>query len=404
MNRRVLFVDEDQERNGSTVSLEYLVQGFAEAGYEVFVLTWKYQEWTRERLRRYATLIDGRRGPATMITLCVHFAYSQPLYTVAGMRYFLKDIVKYIFGFYIVRRTIRKLRPGLVYVNEYSVVQAAHAAHVCGVPVAMHIRSQMAGGAFGLRRAVVSRLVLRYSSLIIAICGREAAQLRARGEAAQKVRVVGEFVPLPVPGTVATPVVRGAFGIPPTGDVITMLGGIQALKGTLEFLTAALGVRAVRSDVVFVIAGNRQPNHNEAARAYVERCMTLVRELQQQGVCILLGTIPNPLDLIAVSDILASTSQQSHFSRPIVEAWSNALPVVAVRTPHIEELVTDGEDGLLVEARNTSALRDAFLQLLGDRAQSHRLGENGRMKMVREFDATTNLQRIIALCEGMMRS
>lgn len=76
MKKRVLVIDEDQERNGSTVSLEYLVRGFRDRGYDVVVLTWKYRAPDAAGLKRSATLIDGRIGFVTTITLCVHFAYS----------------------------------------------------------------------------------------------------------------------------------------------------------------------------------------------------------------------------------------------------------------------------------------------------------------------------------------
>ncbi|MGB2869566.1 MAG: hypothetical protein WBD36_14010, partial [Bacteroidota bacterium] len=76
MTNRVLFIDEDQGRNGSTVSMEYLVEGFHARGYDVYVLSWKSDPRAKEALTKHATVLDGRRGRITTITLCVHFLYT----------------------------------------------------------------------------------------------------------------------------------------------------------------------------------------------------------------------------------------------------------------------------------------------------------------------------------------
>jgi glycosyltransferase involved in cell wall biosynthesis len=404
MSRRILFVDEDQERNGSTVSMEYLVRGFKNAGYAPYVLTWKQQEWTKTQLKAMATLIDGRWGPVTTLTMCVHFTYTASPFSFAGMRNIAKDLVKFVVGVAVVAWTIRKVRPDLVYVNEYSVAQAALAARWSGVPVAMHIRSRILQGTWGFRRYLVSRLVLGCSSAIFPITRIEAEQLSPRNEERNKIHVVGEFFPAPSGDTLQPETCKERFGLPLSKKIVTMLGGIKDIKGTLEYLMAAREVHSTHPGTVFVIAGSDYRSGSAEKLAYYDACMQIARELEQDGACVLLGDISNPLDLVAASDMIASPSPQTHFSRPIIEGWGYGKPVVTVRTPHMEALVTDDLNGLVVETGDVHALANGIARLLDDEALCRRLGAEGKRKTQQEFDAEANLGKIVDRCNAMLGS
>jgi glycosyltransferase involved in cell wall biosynthesis len=68
-----------------------------------------------------------------------------------------------------------------------------------------------------------------------------------------------------------------------------------------------------------------------------------------------------------------------------IEAMAHGRPVVASRVPGLEELVVDGETGILVPPRRPDLLRDALLHLLAHPELRREMGIAGR-------------QRITALC------
>jgi glycosyltransferase involved in cell wall biosynthesis len=400
MSRRILFIDEDQERNGATVSLEYLVRGFAAAGYETIVLTWKQKEWAKAGLRDSARLIDGRWGPITTLAMSFHFTYTASPLSLAGIRNILKDAVKFVFGFFIVRRVIRRTDPDLVYVNEYSVVQAALAARTCGIPTAMHIRSRMLSG--GIRRWAMSRLILRCVDAVFAITRIEAEQLRPRPREEKKIFVVGEFVPVGQVKEIGRQEARAAFGLPDDRKVIVMMGGIREIKGARDFLRAGAVALERYPRAILALAGGTKGARSPGILAYEDSCMEVVRSLQRNDGIRVLGEIPNPLDLIAASDILVSPSTQGHFSRPVIEAWGFGKPVVVYRTPHMERLIAHESDGLLLEPGDIEGLAAAMIRLLEDPAMCQRLGAAGRSKVNAEFDATKNLTFIVNTCTSLM--
>jgi glycosyltransferase involved in cell wall biosynthesis len=402
MKKRVLFVDEDQERNGSTVSLEYLVRGFRDRGYDVDVLTWKFRPRDGAALRQSANLIDGRRGPVTTITLCVHFAYSMSPFSWQGIRNILKDVVKFVAGFLIVRRVIRTLRPDIVYTNEYSVVQASVASRSAGIPAVTHIRSPLLRGKFGVRRRLISRFVLGNNARIFAITRQEAEQLSPSPAQRSRIQVVGEFVPPPPSRPAAQKRLRAAFSLPLRTTVVSMLGGIKPFKGTIDFLRAAQVLRDRSGRIVFVIAGSDLKEGTEEIRAYFHDCMQLAAPLRDLGAVVMAGEIMNPLELVAASDIVVSPSPQPHFSRPVIEAWSFARPVIAARTPHMEECMVDGVNGLLFQPGDHQELAQCIGRLARDPRLRARLGREGRKRVREDFDAKKNLDTIVRQCDELI--
>ncbi len=398
MSRRVLFIDEDQERNGATVSLEYLAQGFKKAGYEVAVLTWKQEEWTKTVLRSSATLLDGRWGRFTTVTMCFHFMYTASPLSFAGMKNILKDLVKFVAGFFVVRRAIRTIKPDLVYLNEYSVVQASLAARVCHVPAVVHIRSQMLSGLFGLRRRLMRSWVLKWNDAIFAITRSEADQLHPGPADREKIVVAGEFFPVSGNRDTVVADVMCRLGLPAGRKVVTMIGGILDIKGTREFLTAGALILQRRPEAFLALAGSARMSDNPERRAYHDTCMKLMKDLEHSGGLRYLGEITSALELLEASDLLVAPLMESHFSRPVIEAWGFGKPVVAFRSPHMEDLIQHEVNGLLVERGNVEALADAVVRLLADAPLCEALGRAGRRKTELEFNADTNLGKIIARC------
>ena len=78
------------------------------------------------------------------------------------------------------------------------------------------------------------------------------------------------------------------------------------------------------------------------------------------------------------STALVLPSRSEGMGRVVVEALCRGRPVVATRVGGIPDLVRDGENGLLVEPGDTSALADAFVRILTDRQLSERLAGRAR--------------------------
>jgi len=236
---------------------------------------------------------------------------------------------------------------------------------------------------------------------VFAITKREAEQLRPKLREKNKIKIVGEFFSNAHIDSVHVNRHRELFGLPADKKIVTMLGGIREIKGTIDFLRAAQLVMSKHDNTVFVIAGKGYRNGLLHEREYFDECMKVVEILRERGLIYMLGEITNPLELIATSDILVSPSPQTHFSRPVIEAWGFTKPVIAARTDHMQDLINDGVNGLLIPVGDHDALANYLCLLLDNSELCQRLGREGRKKTDAEFDADTNLQRIVDTCDSM---
>jgi glycosyltransferase involved in cell wall biosynthesis len=75
---------------------------------------------------------------------------------------------------------------------------------------------------------------------------------------------------------------------------------------------------------------------------------------------------------------LVLPSRSEGMGRIVVEALCRGRPVVATRVGGIPDLVTDGENGLLVEPGDAGALADALVRILSDRGLAEQLAAAAR--------------------------
>jgi glycosyltransferase involved in cell wall biosynthesis len=99
-------------------------------------------------------------------------------------------------------------------------------------------------------------------------------------------------------------------------------------------------------------------------------------------------------DVFALASRTARDGDRDGLPNVLMEAASQELATAATRAGAIEELIRDGETGLLVPPGNSPALAAAIARLARDPELRARLGAAGRQRLVREFDAAPGLARL----------
>ncbi len=79
----------------------------------------------------------------------------------------------------------------------------------------------------------------------------------------------------------------------------------------------------------------------------------------------------------------------------LLEALRAGVPAISTPVGGIEEIVTNGQDGLIVPPEDAGALADAIGTLLGDPAQRSRFGAAGRQKVAQTFDRRATISELI---------
>ena len=86
-------------------------------------------------------------------------------------------------------------------------------------------------------------------------------------------------------------------------------------------------------------------------------------------------------------DCVVLPSYREGMPRSILEAGAMGLPVIATDVPGCRNIVTDGFNGLLCEARSCGSLADAMGRIMGiNRPKRNAMGQNGRARVEEYFD------------------
>lgn len=91
------------------------------------------------------------------------------------------------------------------------------------------------------------------------------------------------------------------------------------------------------------------------------------------------GTVGDVAGALSAADLFVLSSRYEGFPMALLEAMAMGLPVVSfdcLSGP--ADIITPGEDGLLVPAENVPALADALSSLMSDELTRQRLGGNAR--------------------------
>ncbi|MHB8773437.1 MAG: glycosyltransferase [Syntrophales bacterium] len=156
------------------------------------------------------------------------------------------------------------------------------------------------------------------------------------------------------------------------GAVIVGIGRLCRDKGFSFLIKAVSLLRTEGIDCRLVLLGEG------GERRELEG---LVRELGLEGAAALPGFAENPYKLLARSTVFVLSSVNEGFPNALLEAMALGVPAVATRCPTgPDEIITDGEDGILVSPGDEKALAQAIKRLLLDEGLRKRLGEAGRKR------------------------
>ncbi|HEX6714960.1 MAG TPA: glycosyltransferase family 4 protein, partial [Thermoleophilaceae bacterium] len=105
-------------------------------------------------------------------------------------------------------------------------------------------------------------------------------------------------------------------------------------------------------------------------------------------------------ELYEQADVFCLASFREGLPFVLIEALAMELPVVATRIMGIPELVTDGENGLLVTPGRSDELAEALARLARDPGERARLGAAGRATVERDYALSRLAKEMIELFAG----
>jgi len=180
---------------------------------------------------------------------------------------------------------------------------------------------------------------------------------------------------------------RQRFGLPESGFVILFLGRKTEYKGLDVCLEAFATLRRMGREAYFLAVG---PETDFSRNLWA-------RNMHLEGL-VVRGEVSceERLQALAASDVLALPSTGEAFGIVFLEAWAYRKPVVGARIASVSSLVSDGEDGFLIEPGQSASLVQALDSLAAHPDMARAAGEKGRAKVEQRY----TVDRVTDIVEG----
>ena len=119
----------------------------------------------------------------------------------------------------------------------------------------------------------------------------------------------------------------------------------------------------------------------------------------------ILGELPHEevLAYLRSADVFVLPSRDEVLPMTLLEAMYYRKPVIASHVGGIPEVITDGEEGMLVDAEDEKLLAEYISRLYSDHEYGRQLGEKGYEKLIREFSLEAFTSRWIGIISQLLK-
>jgi glycosyltransferase involved in cell wall biosynthesis len=162
-------------------------------------------------------------------------------------------------------------------------------------------------------------------------------------------------------------------------------------KGVGEFVEAATQLKKRGVNARFVLVGD--PDAQNPASVPTQQLITWHKE----GMVEWWGKREDMPRILIQSHIVCLPSYREGLPKSLLEAASCGRPIVTTDVPGCREIVHDGDNGFLVEARNAAALADALAKLLANPELRQQMGQRGRERVLNEFSQEIIVAQVLTL-------
>jgi glycosyltransferase involved in cell wall biosynthesis len=190
---------------------------------------------------------------------------------------------------------------------------------------------------------------------------------------------------------------RERIGVGAEAPLIGIVARIMLWKGHLELVEALAKVRETIPDVQLAMIGKEDLLAVDGSPAFGARLRDRITELGLDKHVHWVGWFDDMPSAIYDLDVLAMPSWEEPFGLAVVEAMAMEKPVVGFASGALPEIITSGVEGILVPAKEVSALADGLTHLLSNPELRASMGRAGRQRVVSEFDPHRKADELAAV-------
>jgi len=288
-----------------------------------------------------------------------------------------------------VRNLIKYYHPDIVYCHSSKAGGIGRIANIgTGIPLVYNPH----GWAFNMKRANLKsyiylwleRMLAPLTTQYIVISNYEklsAIQMHVTGATKMKVIFNGISVEKIDEQLKNTFVTRASLNIPDNAYLIGMVGRISEQKAPDIFVKVAAVLKDVIPNAYFMIVGDGEQ------RGEINQ---LIEKLGLVGRIVITGWVNNPIAYANLFDQAVLLSRWEGFGLVLTEYMKLGKAIVATEVDAIPDLITDQENGLLVEMDNVEQAVNAIKEIFHNEELKQKIISNSLMRV----NAFFNVERV----------
>lgn len=303
----------------------------------------------------------------------------------------------------IVRGLIKEYQPNVIYCHSS---KAGGIGRIANIGLRFPIVYNPHGWAFNMNNSWmrkelylwIERFLALFTTKIIAISNYEKlSAVEERVTSAKRIKVIFNGIDIDnIHWKLSeNSITRDSLGIEHDAYVVGMVGRISSQKSPDIFVRAAVEIHKRIPKSYFIIVGDGDQ------RSEIEQ---LVCEMGLQKSITITGWVDNPLSYIMLFDQALLLSRWEGFGLVLAEYMKLGKPVVATEINAIPDLITDHDNGLLVDVDNVQQIVAAVLNIYNNKELRKKIINNGLKRVDAFFDikrvASEHEQMFLNLCES----
>jgi glycosyltransferase involved in cell wall biosynthesis len=244
----------------------------------------------------------------------------------------------------------------------------------------------------------LDRWSLRMADKVITVCGPFRDELIQKGVSDKRIEVLHNSVREATKvGDDARERLRQRLSIGNDERVLLAVGRLSREKAHSDLLVAAAHLRRNYPQLNFklLIVGEGPE------LVHLKR---IIEELDLDASVILVGQVEDTSPYYAIADALVLPSHSEGSPNVLLEGLAFGVPIVATDVGGVPEMITNGANGLLVTARDPTALAERMAEVLSNSALAARLVTEGKRRVRDEYSPEAYRTRLISIYYDVLRN
>ncbi len=284
---------------------------------------------------------------------------------------------------------MRRVKPHIV--HTHSSLDARIAAWLCGVKCRIYTRHSVFDPPRRLTtfpgKQIAGAVNNTLATRIIAVAQAAADILTATGVREDKITVILNGVEPLTPSTAGEcAALRRELGFAETDFVCGISARMEPYKGHSYLVETARAVCAVRPEAKFLVMGT--------GTTY-EETMRLAREAGLDGKMVFTGFVTDVVPYYSIMNLSLNCSWGTEAtSLALIEAMSLGLPAVVTSFGGNPGVIEDGVNGFLVPEKDSDAMAEAIVRIMGDPALYDTLSAGAKTRFGEKFTAQAMTEQL----------